>query len=254
MFCPKCGRALPDEATFCSACGEPMAARASESAASSNATQSSSNGVPSFLEGALAGNNASVLRIVAVVAAGIAIIFSLMPWLETSPILQGVGAVGSAVGQLGSALTGQNYNIADFDASYAPYGFLGLSNDLKDYLGSRGNSYSLVLFLFFLFWLASVVDTVIGAILMFSSRDVVKNKAVKFLAGRKAADAIEKGKMHAAFSIGCALLAVVAFAWVVYYGALAHDSIATGTPINAILCGVVSIVAALLAVYSGKER
>lgn len=158
----------------------------------------------------LAGVN--IFSVIAVGIAVFALLFAILPWLETSYLLQGVGAAGNALGQLGSALTGKSSNLATFEETYSAIGFFGFSGALSQYWGA--NPYGLLLNGVAFFWLIAVIAIIGGAIVMF-----VNDKHINFI-----------------FLGGLALLAFVSLIWSFAYGTLVKEGIAVGSPTCAIVC------------------
>lgn len=225
MFCPKCGNNVPDGAQFCAKCGNKISAAPASPTPSAGVSSGPAVKVPS------ASGGVNVMRIVALVAAVIALIFACMPWLETSMYLQAGGQLGNALGQLGSALSGKSYSMATFDETYMPLGFFGLAGGLSQYLGSQGTSYLLLLGGVAVFWIVGVVLTIIGAIGTLRS----------------------SGKGKGLFVTGTVILALTAIAFSLFYGSLVSSNVAVGTPTNAMICAVAAIVAAVLANLGKKS-
>lgn len=241
MFCNKCGNQISDTAKFCPKCGNKVdVGRPSLSGASPSgqvpvnqpvSPSSMQPGTPVVATSKMGGiptqvAGVNIFSIVALGATVIALIFALLPWLETSYMLQGVGAAGNALGQLGSALTGKSSHIATFGETYSAIGFFGLSGALNQYLGT--NPYALLLNGVAFFWLIAVGVTIAGAVVMF----------------------VNEKHINLVFLGGIALLAFVSLIWSFAYGTLVRDGIASGSPANSMACLVFAIIAIALNVIA----
>lgn len=223
MFCPKCGENLPDNAAFCGNCGNKIEARKAPAATpkSPRVTGGSPKAAP------VAAGGLSALKIAAMAVAAIAVVFAFLPWFESSTTLQNIGAIGNGIGQFGSAITGKNYHIASFDETYSVIGFLGLAGDLSQYSSSTPAP---IFIIAFIAWLVGVILTVIGVIVMLATSRHSKALLVA----------------------GTIVLALTALAWTFMSAGLADEGYAAGIATNAIICAVLSIIAAILAIVAKK--
>lgn len=82
MFCPQCGSQLPDGSAFCGKCGAQLgAAPASAPVAGARGPVAP---VPAAPKAPSAAGAFPPLRIAAILAAAVALLFALMPWFTTS--------------------------------------------------------------------------------------------------------------------------------------------------------------------------
>lgn len=230
MFCPKCGANLPDGASFCATCGNKLEAHA-------HVAHEASDGSAFSPAASVTGSNLSkgvgaspALRIVAIVLAVIALIFALLPWFESSNTLLGIGGFGNAIGQLGSALTGKSNTIAGFDQSYSVFGFPGLAAALSSYGSASGISPLLIIA--FIGWLIGVILIVAGLIVMFATQ---RHSKVPLITG-------------------AIVLAIVGFLWAVFYGSMVSGGYAKGMSTNALICAILCVATAIVAVISKADK
>lgn len=191
----------------------------------------------------------SPLTIATVVLAAIALIFSVMPWFHTnSTLVQYSGYADTALQTLGS-LTGQSTGKWSIEEEYSLPQFIELAgtaqkyestaNDLANALSSGSSkpsasaqstsvtaTFSIILYLTFALWLACIVLTIVGAVLMFTGK-----KSNKLLCA------------------GLAAFAVLGLLYtVLLYGAL--SPVATGFPTNALICSFAAAAGVVCAILS----
>lgn len=206
MFCPKCGANIPDGAKFCNSCGQEIGA---------SAAPQPSAGASVSLPGLSL--KLAPAQIGALIAAIVAIIFSLMPWFECSSSLLGSSYVADGIGQLGSMFAGESHSSSVLDSSYSVFGFLGISDILMQPLGSGSAPLIIAIFLG---WLLSLILLVVGGVSM-----VLSTK-------------LPKGFLMA----GAIVLAIVAFLWFFWMnGYLVQTGYAAGPATNALICGIACV-------------
>lgn len=255
MFCPKCGNSLPDGSAFCGKCGAQLgAAKAAPRPAAAHlaAPVSRSAGAAAF----------PPLRIAALVAAAVALVFALMPWFSTSPAAVTASGYASGGADLLAGLTGADVSLPEFEETYAPFQFGGLAATATTYLDAE----------------AQLADAVEAAEAAASGRA----RAIGLGApqgSRKPAEALfltmgcwavaclvliagavralaTRGRGGLVLGIGAALLAAVALVWAVgLYGVLESAGIAAaGGATNAIVCGLAGLAAVVCVAISDRRR
>lgn len=141
MFCPKCGKELPDGSAFCGGCGAKLGAKAAPAQATAKPAGSNSNaGSASNAGSVLSGipivqrYRSNPLVIVFDVVIAIAIICSFVPWLvvddSVASLSSGVGGVASFFGASQASFT--------FEPSYSVWSLPALAETMSSYLSMYG--------------------------------------------------------------------------------------------------------------------
>ncbi len=185
MFCPKCGSNLPDNAVFCNSCGNKLQNRVAPSAQPAPGSQAApipqATRIPQATPAAgvaaphrSAGLKTTPLTIIVTVLALLSLVFTLLPWFETSSSLAvGTGAVNQFTSALGAS---KSYAFAD---SYTVWSLIGLAGVFQDYVsamgsfgGSRASGAAALVtagsWLCLILWLVSLVLTIWGLIRTFT--------------------------------------------------------------------------------------
>lgn len=276
MFCPQCGSQVPDGSAFCAQCGAKMQAPA---APAGNATVPGMGKGPVFGGGAqpfgagaqtfgagvvnLSGGAFNPLRIAAMVALVVALIFSLLPWYTSSQEAVTGSSYASAGAGLLSDLTGSSYSLPKFEETYSVFQFGSLASTASTYLNAQkqllnaledwtaeasgrahvvgianpqyadaGPAGSLLAVL--VGWIIAAIVSVAGLVRAFVTR----------------------GKGGLILVVGSALLALVAFGWsLIAYGGLVSERIAAaGGATNATICGVACLAAIVCVALSRTAK
>lgn len=227
MFCPKCGSNLPDGASFCSKCGNQMGVPAAKPG---RAVLTSNNVEGGSAKHTSATTDVAPVWISATIAIVLALIFGLLPWMESSSTLLGMGAIGSGIGNIVNPLMGSSSSFANFESSYSPFGFFGLANALNHYPG--GSSASGIFRGFFFGWLVCFVLAVVSLVFAITTRKNPKAPRV---------------------CLFLVPLPIFALFYTYAYQGIVQGGMAVGTPTNAIYCGVLCLVAIVLAIIGSRQ-
>lgn len=272
MFCPKCGNQLPDGSAFCSKCGAQLAAAPKDSDPASGGRLKASAGdvavsahpARPIWSSAAQGASAAFppLRIAAVAAAAVALLFALMPWFTTNSSAVTASGYASSGADFIAGLTGADVSMPEFEESYSVFQFGELASTVTTYLdaeaqiadaveaaeadasgraraiglgapqGSRKPAEALLLTM--ACWALSCIVLVVGAVRTFLAR----------------------GRGGLVLGIGAGLLATVALFWAfVSYAALESAGVAAlGGATNAIICGAAAIVAIVCVAASRRAK
>lgn len=176
MFCPKCGNQVPDGAVFCGKCGNKFdgASEANPQHANSASTvNTASNTGVSFAAKASQGKSLANLGIFAAIAMIVAVIVTLLPWLE---LPSWVSSATNVVSNIASS-TGQSSNSLSFENQYNAWGLIGFVDTYNNYASVASSSgFSEVTpvsgYACFLLCAISLVLTICGAIAAFSKGNV----------------------------------------------------------------------------------
>ena len=257
MFCPQCGNQLPDGSAFCGKCGAQLGAvPASAPVAGARGPVAAAPKAPS------AAGTFPPLRIAAIVAAAVALLFALMPWFTTSSAAVTASGYASGGAELIAGLTGADVSLPEFEESYAPFQFGELAATATTYLDAeaqiadaaeaaeaaasgRARAISLAepqgsrkpaeaLFGAMVRWAASCLVVVAGVVCALATR----------------------GRNGLVLGIGTGLLAAEALAWAfVSYGVLESAGLAaSGGATNAIVCGMASVAAIVCVLISRQAK
>ena len=257
MFCPQCGNQLPDGSAFCGKCGAQLgAAPASAPVAGARGPVAAAPKAPS------AAGAFPPLRIAAIVAAAVALLFALMPWFTTSSAAVTASGYASGGADLLAGLTGADVSLPEFEESYSVFQFGELAATATPYLDAeaqiadaveaadaaasgRARAISLAepqgsrepaeaLLGAMVRWAASCLVVVAGAVCALATR----------------------GRNGLVLGIGAGLLAAEAFAWAfISYGVLESAGLAaSGGATNAIVCGVASLAAIVCVLISRQAK
>lgn len=258
MYCPKCGNQNPDGAAFCSVCGAQFSAPAAapspmQSAAGAGAF-ATAGGASSLIK------SFSPVQIVGIVAAVLALIFSLLPWVSINSTYVSGSQLASQGSNIVSNLTGQNYTLPAFDENYSVFGFPSLASTIDSYksiensiksaadsiASSSGRSravplaepqYSsggpaVSLYATMVAWIVSVILILVGLFQTISSRG-------------------SKGSVI--LIAGSAILALTGLIWAFgLYPGLVSSYASSGGANNAVICGVLAIVCLVCSIMSRK--
>lgn len=260
MFCPQCGNQLPDGSAFCGKCGAQLgAAPASAPVAGARGPVAAA---PAAFKAPSAVGAFPPLRIAAIAAAAVALLFALMPWFTTSSAAVTASGYASGGAELIAGLTGADVSLPEFKESYAPFQFGELAATATTYLDAeaqiadaaeaaeaaasgRARAISLAepqgsrkpaeaLFGAMVRWAASCLMVVAGVVCALATR----------------------GRNGLVLGIGAGLLAAEAFAWAFgSYGVLESAGLAaSGGATNAIVCGMASLAAIVCVLISRQAK
>ena len=135
MFCPQCGSQLPDGSAFCGKCGAQLgAAPASAPVAGARGAVAQ---VPAAPKAPSAAGAFPPLRIAAILAAAVALLFALMPWFTTSSAAVTASGYASGGAELIAGLTGADVSLPEFEESYSVFQFGELAATATTYLDAE---------------------------------------------------------------------------------------------------------------------
>ena len=179
MFCPKCGKELPDSSAFCSGCGAKLDAKAASAKpeakpANTSSTTGTDSGVASVLNKipAVKKYGSNPILIIFEVCAVIALLCSIFPWFEVN---SSVAATSSGVSGVASFF-GASQGAFVFETEYNVWALPALADTVSDYLsfygalgaGSKASSSAGMIvalaWVCLLLWIASWVLLIVGDI------------------------------------------------------------------------------------------
>lgn len=219
MFCPKCGTNLPDDASFCGSCGSKIEGKGQAAQAQTPQTATAQK---------LSGLKVNGAGIAAVVIAVVAVLFSIMPWLDISSQILGITGVASGLASGASALLGTQSPTIDLQDSYSVWDLPSMASAFESYVQTYG------------YFLGSQVSGAVGVVTGFSWLCLILWLFAILLTIRGTMSAFKKGSMGA-LRAGSAVMAATVVAFYVLAGALGSD-IGSANALPAI-CLILSIVA-----------
>lgn len=181
MFCPKCGKELPNGSAFCAGCGANLGNKTVPVNANPQPKNTATN------PGAVLSNLPNTKKfasnpivLIAEIIAAIALISTFIPWYATNSSVVSLSGGVSGV----ASIFGASQGAFSFDPDYSIWGLPALAGTLSDYLsaagalggGSRASGASGLVtvcsWLCVLLWLASLALLIVGGIASRKKRDL----------------------------------------------------------------------------------
>lgn len=151
MYCPNCGKPLPEGARFCGNCGNPVRARADQPTQQPGPTAPVPPGAATPTAVPAASATGSLALYVPGILGALCAICSLFPWFETPAWITSATTFLSALN-------------VDVPTTFAPWGLAGIDAVTERFFQDSVQTEGIVFIILTILWVAALIVLVLGVV------------------------------------------------------------------------------------------